>query len=638
MTNRNIAIAIGVSDYARPLSYLGGAINGARAFHAWASALGYEAKLVIDDKDPVTIKRLAGELKSILTPGDGPIHRLVLYFAGHGLIDGPEQGLWLLSDWYETQSAVATERLRRRLYRYGVQQIAIFADSCRSLPPDIDAADLTPDGVLGRGPNKREEPSIDKFIAAQDGTATFIVPSESENPERDRCLFSGVLMEALWGTKPDAFSTVVSKRITSRSLAQYLKSEVPKVAGRYKWEVVPQVSPTFPEGDDIYFPEGAPPDPPEFENWPDPAFVAKIQSARQSPKPRLRVFDAVASVVDHMVAYYRTYKNIPAPPGDTQRKSKGSPRSLLKKIQSQKRPKTLETRAGFTVGGGLVRGFWTPEHVFAERFGHRDWWQIGETHQHTLQKPAPVLIEFDDGMFAAVTALPGFIATVLRVGRGISALVYHDLDGEGKAAEAAEKALAEMDRHGLRADAVTDLAISLRKGKHADPMLGVLSAYLYDAGGDIDNIRRMAFYYAEHFQPIPYDIALLAGLQSEWRDGRLWANVPAVRERKPRTDAERLNKWTHSKTPEASGEVGGLWPWIRQGWAFLDDVDHSLADLPALQVQGLIELTHHLVPTSIATFDPEGGVKLAKLFNLSNQKPPAPADEAPRSARALSAS
>ena len=174
--SREVALAIGIGD-ARPLPYLGGAVNGARAFHDWASKLGYDSRLLTDEDQPVTIARLRSELESVLKASDQPIHRLLLYFAGHGLIREAEEGLWLLSDWNNELRAVAVEVLKRRLYMYDIQQIAIFADSCRSLPPDITAADLSADGVLGRGPvREQKQPAIDKFIAAQDGNATFMVP------------------------------------------------------------------------------------------------------------------------------------------------------------------------------------------------------------------------------------------------------------------------------------------------------------------------------------------------------------------------------------------------------------------------------------------------------------------------------
>jgi hypothetical protein len=226
-----------------------------------------------------------------------------------------------------------------------------------------------------------------------------------------------------------------------------------------------------------------------------------------------------------------------------------------------------------------------------------------------------VLIEFEDGMFAAMTALPEFIATVLRDERGISALIYRPVYELPGTASAAEFAIAKMESGALRADAATDLAVNLRQMKHVDPVLGVISAYLYDSIGDIDNIRRMAFYYVEHHQPIPYDIALLALLRGEWREGLLWAHVPAVGKRRPRTETEGANEWTHSATSATAGQVGGLWPWMRQGWTFLDDPSD---DGSTLIRPGLIELIRHLVPGRFAMFDAEGGLELARLFGLSN--------------------
>jgi hypothetical protein len=77
MANRKVAIAIGVGD-AKPLPYLGGAINGARAFHEWASRMGYDSKLVVDENKAVTLERLRSEFESALAPESGPIHRLVV--------------------------------------------------------------------------------------------------------------------------------------------------------------------------------------------------------------------------------------------------------------------------------------------------------------------------------------------------------------------------------------------------------------------------------------------------------------------------------------------------------------------------------------------------------------------------------
>jgi hypothetical protein len=583
-----VALSIGVSAAPR-LQYLPGAVNGARAFHEWATALGYQATLVTDVDAPVTVAGLRGELEAILKPETSPIHRLLLYFAGHGLIREAEEGLWLLSDWHKDLRGVAIEVLKRRLRMYGVKQIAIFADACRLLPADVDAADLVADGVLGRGPsNPPTMPDVDKFIAAQDGTATYTVPGK--NPEDDRCLFSGVLLEGLWGTKPSAFSTVRKKQVTSNSLGTYLKAEVPKVAGRYKHTLNPLVSPTFPEKDDIYLDldQGTQQlNPPVFPPWPEP--------------------DTLLDTYKKAVSIDKAKFTQAAEDGEQRAKV------LLQEVRSQSRPNHYETGSGFAVQGMPVAAVWTTNDIHAELDGEPNWWRIRHRTTHNLEDPTPVLIEFDDGLFAAVTALPRFIGSVLRVERGVSALIYREIYTQPGIATLAEDAIAAMEGGALRANAKIDLAVELRQEKHADPVRGVISAYLYDSIGDLESIRRMAYYYIQHDQPIPYDIALLAQLRGELRDGLLWAHVPAVPRRKARTETEERFEWTWNETPAVEGWVGGLWPWMRQGWTFLDN---PAADGSTLTLPGLIELTEHLKSGRFATLDAQGGHELAGLFKL----------------------
>ncbi len=591
---RMAALAIGVGD-AKPLPYLSGALNGARAFHTWAAALGYEATLLVDDEKPVTLGRLREELEALLAPPKGAIHRLLIYFAGHGLIREAEEGLWLLSDWNRELRAVAVEVLRRRLYLYGIGQIAIFADACRSLPADIQAADLTADGVLGRGPVRQiVAPAIDKFIAAQDGTRTFAIPGPT--PDEDRCVFSGVLLQGLWGTKPDAYSKVLKDKVTSRSLGAFLQTEGPQVAARYGCTLDPTVVPTFPEGDDVYFGDGKTPTPPFFPEWPPKevlvgpgvAHVERGEQAKSGERPR-----GIGPTPRPSVP--------PIGPNPSQ--------VFARRLSSQGRPLALETQSGFAVDGERVVAIWTQDTAFAERHGQDNWWQVGERQGYVLRDPVPVLIQFANGLFAATTALPKFIGSVLTEQRGVSALLYREIHASPRAAEVAEQAIAKMEHGGLRVEAKMDMAVELRKRKHADPVLGVISAYLYDSIGDVDSIRRMAFYYVEHNQPIPYDIAFLGQLQGERRDV-LHVRVPPVARRRPRTPGEERFEWTYCETPPAEGTVGGFWPWLRQGWTFLID-DGSTLVLP-----GLLELVQHLSPSRFTTLDGQGAQQLALLFGL----------------------
>lgn len=621
---RKAAVCIGVGQAGQHpplrLPYLAGAVNSARWFHEWARALGYESTLLIDDPDPVTIPRLRQTLESVLRPPPvqpaEPIHRLVLYFAGHGLIREVEEGLWLLSDWDDELRAVAVEGLRRRLYMHGIAQIAIFADACRKLPAEVEVADLVADPVLGRGPVRNATPpAVDKFIAAQDGKEAYMLPGPS--PEQDRCIFTGVLLEGLWGTKPTAFSRLLKDKVTSRSLAAYLQSEVPQTAGRYKRTLVPNVSPTFPEEDDVYYGDPAPPAP-ALPAWPEPESVSPMGPIAGDRLKDLVVKDGVTVKFDYItkppdLTLGTRHKQEPqarprpSPPRPT-------PPSVLERLRNQPRPASFETGCGFAVEGAEVCRVFAPAGIVPEQHGEANWWRIGGPHTALLCKPAPVLIEFADGLVAAVTALPDFIATVLVDPRGVTGLVYREVHSPPSSVAPTEEAIAALATGALRADAVMDLAVALRQRKHVDPVLGIISAYLYDSIGDIDSIRRMASYYVANAQPIPYDIALLAQIPTA-RDGPLlYADVPAVALRKPRTADERAHAWTFKATPACSGVVGGHWPWLRQGWAFLEDP----LDVEAPMIRsGLEELIPHLAPARFTTVDPAGAERLADLFDLT---------------------
>jgi len=123
----------------------------------------------------------------------------------------------------------------------------------------------------------------------------------------------------------------------------------------------------------------------------------------------------------------------------------------------------------------------------------------------------------------------------------------------------------------------------------------------------------MASFYARESEAIPYDIALLGGLAGGRTERGLVVNIPEVKRREPRTVAERQHNWTYCQTEAAIGLVGGYWPWMRQGWIFLDypsDVGSPLI-LP-----GLVELRSGLMRSRFATLEKDAGLALARLFSM----------------------
>jgi len=630
---RMVCIAIAVADAVRN-KFLSGALNGAKLIHEWARALDYESTLITDAESPVTITKLREQLEEALWPSTvdpagrrappPTTDRLIVYFAGHGLLRGAEEALWLLSDW-ERGRAVGMEALRKALHRYPITHLAIISDACLSLPADMNQAELEPDPVLYRGPTPRSPPWYDRFVATQEGTTTFMVPGN--DPEDDRCVFSGVLLEGLWGLNEAAFSKRQPDAVTGNSLSVFLKTEVQRVSAIYSDPRVPSVGATFPEGEDIYFERNPRLQRPAFPQWPDKTVLLGMGVGR----PRSDVTDELAFPV--------------GPSGASEIKLAGDDKPIL--IQEwiasgdllamprrhKKRLRTfpdlshqLDTPLpkGFPFGPGLaafgaaVRAIWHAPKIAFTQYGQSPWWtvQLSVTPDHWMPQPAPVLIEFADGRFVATVVSHDMITRVARDGHGASAILMPELAGSGQT-RLARQAMLAMEQGALHAEKAVNLAVLLRQYKHADPVLGVISAYLYDTMGDVESIRRMAYYYLSRGQSIPYDIALLGLLHGWERNGQLWASVPPVPERKPRNALEAKRDWTHVATPGIDGYVGGNWPWMRQGWVFLEDPTDEESTLIAPE---LLNAMPYLTSGRFATFERRGAIILAHRFGLERRE------------------
>jgi len=617
---RMIAIAIGVANSV-PSKYLGGAINGARALEAWASGQGYETALVTDEEDHVTMSILREQIETLLAAPDKPelsrkpIHRIIIYFAGHGLIREIEEGLWLLSDWRAELRAVAVEVLKRRLTMYGARQICIISDACRSLPTDVDQADLVPDAVLGAGPKPVDMTvAIDKFIAAQDGAEAFMIPGD--DPDKDRCLFSGVLVEGLWGLpgrQARPFSKLLPDKITSRSLGAYLQAEVPARASDYDLSLTPTISPTFPEGDDYYFSNDPPIDPPEFPPWPPKRKLVE-QAARLAldwlPPDNFELGPPALKTGASIGIEFDTFDGPPGMPPTAP--------GLIQQLRQQALPDIgSNIYSGIAVSGAAAQRLWVPTDLNVQQLNPAESWSIKHADNNTVCWPVPVLIEFGDGRFAASTVLPNLFTSLVRDEYGVTGMLCRDLHAPRDIVTPTEEALAALDSGSLRADTATDLAVQLRKWKHADPVLGVISAYLYDAIGDIDSIRRMAAFYAQYGEAIPYDVALLGGLTGHRTASGFLVDVPEVQKREPRTNAEAGQSWTHCHMAAQKGLVAGFWPWMRQGWIFLDDPTDAGSPLV---LSGLVGLRAGLMRSRFATLEKDAALTLAHICGLQARK------------------
>lgn len=672
---RHACLAIGISNAGGGLDYLGGAVTGAVGMHEWAQAMGYESVLLVDELPDGTTNRV--DIESIkqallkLLPRGSATDRFILYFAGHGLLNAADNGLWLQSGWQEDKRAVAAEVLRRRLREFGVKQITLIADACRKLPPDMDYADLTQDGVLGSGFDRpRSDPAIDRFTATQDGLAAFMIPG-SKAGEPDRCVFSGVLLEGLWGQSEEAFSRRAPGKVISQSLAEYLRKRVPEVAEVYGVGMNPQTATGFPEASDIYFDRSAAPPAPPMVPWPQPPKNDKLESALKEAtltgggdaaliEVGLKALgDGKRSGSDWLMDAFRT-DAFPATLANVRKQrwrdlkhgrakdaaqlgpTREHPipwlvereRERLAETAIEARARTVEEntlnliqsvtaapgRDGLVVGGGHVVRLWAAADAYLERVSEFEWRPF---FWHSMNRACQVILEFTDETYGACVVMPRLLTRVAKDETGIAAIVMQPAYNWGEldsSVAAAEVAIARLASRQLEVNEAVAMATKLRMQKHANPVLGVISAYLYDAIGDQESIRRMAYFYLMHDQAIPYDVAFLADLWSQPADDGSTdrvAIVPKLNEREPRRGEENLS-WTTCETHEVQGRIAGHIPWMRRGWPFISG---TLSDPESLLTRILGEgLDREVASSTFTTLSARGGAELIRMLNLKETR------------------
>lgn len=185
---------------------------------------------------------------------------------------------------------------------------------------------------------------------------------------------------------------------------------------------------------------------------------------------------------------------------------------------------------------------------------------------------ADLAVKLEDGREAYVCALRGFTAKLAFSRAGEPSIVYRP---SGAAHHRDRDVLSLLARSGaglLSTRSTGAVAAEVRQEKHADPTLGCVAAYLYDAIVDIDSIRKTASYYPRCGQLVPLDVAILLGETIRFAsDGTLTVDISATSRREPRMDAEAARPFTFEPTPAVpNARIAGLRPWMRMGWYALD--------------------------------------------------------------------
>ena len=160
-------------------------------------------------------------------------------------------------------------------------------------------------------------PLIDMLRASSPFHAAFMVRG-SKSDDEDRCIFSGVLTEALSGAHDAAFEAPDKPYITNYSLAGFLDREVPLRASQYQVVLRPDIATGFRSPNNIYL-ESRPATPPAPVPWPPPGLVGAMSAAPGGSATRrgwstVGEENGTTTAADFTRTFTRTFTKGPATP------------------------------------------------------------------------------------------------------------------------------------------------------------------------------------------------------------------------------------------------------------------------------------------------------------------------------------
>jgi hypothetical protein len=547
---KDIFVSIAVSRPEGGLAKLPGALTGAKRMADWArSTKEYLVVHVDDSEHDVSVERIRGLVEEAIEKvhETSPLQRIVFYFAGHGAAQNTNDTLWLLSRWQTDPSeAIRVPILQRVLRTYQPAQVSFIGDSCRVVHKDF--LDTLGSAVLRRRDEAPSEFELDQFFAADAGEAAFMV--RPQGATEAFCIFTDVLLDALEGGAPGSSIARpnIGSVVTSGQLAAYLRSAVPLKASKHNVVLTPVPRPGFIEPRDVYATlkesvtleaDERPPPPPDPDTVPTvPPNIDAKRARRERDRRREKV------------------------------------KSLAALFAEEDHPPRFETRCGISIAGAEGQEIAAPPYaqITPDSEGNKTWFRVGKSDVEPMKRPfADLLVRVSRDHWAYAFAVPQFI-TALTIRNKASVGVISRQIGLQNEYRQTEDIVVRMNARLITGDESYDIAAMIREQKHEDFVSGIIAAYLYDSVGDIDNIRRIASYYVEHRQPVPFDVALLT--DADIKLGPAYAlklDIPAVPERTPRTEIERRRAYTFAAMPaRPEASILGTMPLMRQGWTLLE--------------------------------------------------------------------
>lgn len=517
LNGRRAGLTIGIDD-ALDLAQLRAAVSGAAQMADFLEAQGVEVFRFDDREDMVRAHQIADRIEALVARAN--LEQLVIYFAGHGVLNGTSE-YWLLSKGArQGGEAISVDETALMARRCGIPNVVLISDSCRSMPETLNVAAVKGQPVFPSPASPGPRVAVDIFYAAEVGRPANEVPVP-DRPEDYTGLYTATFLDAFANPASDLSERLPDGRwvIPHRKLRDYLAREVPRRAIRLNQRPDAIINS----------------DPPAFIgslSGPGPGEAVDPAEAVGTDLAATSVTNALTSIVDRSLD-----ESLPAAevivPGDQSAAEDAAGRLVSDAAHRQARDVALPVTGIVAYGGGIasIEG----PGLFAEQARLDDpqqvWWRIdlGDA------PAAAALVGFEDGSGCVATILRDFGLHLTLTGGDIADLRYNPsefsylyadyLDQIGHADEPGSLAwlrgmAVEATRLGAlrfegdraaREVSAARFADRIRVGKGMDPTLGIYAAYAYVQGGLDEGARSVDDYLRGDLGVGLFDTALLAG-------------------------------------------------------------------------------------------------------------------------------
>jgi len=560
-------IIIAVSKYAGTYGNLPGTITSARRLREWAEQpeddCNYKVLYLADDVyEKIDVQLVREKVREFLN--NNFIDRLVVYFAGHGIVRSAGEQFWLLTDAAnDEREGINVEAFRRGLLKCNIGnddfagQLCIIGDACRNT--GRDAIDFYGDPILTSTANMNRRIQLDRFLSTGLGDYSFQI--NQIGSQSAYCLFSEVMLSALRGEITEAIETQFhpfQPVVTNHKLAEYLENEVKTRAAAIQVEMQPDISTSIRPPYNFY----------KRLKEPIPDVIASSQDQQLAAAIRMAIHDSrPESSHAQLTAVQESRKQTLLRLKDlvTREYVRSSEFIIGSRFDSNNTHNTIsDFRPSFIAVPRSASVKAVPRELTL--------YEIKVINCYG----SPILIH-QDGQWILIPNYPNVVTVISRNLPGD--ILFLKIGYRIERDELWDTYLSDFSNLAgsvpLRAAEAQKFADRIRVGKEEYPHQAVTAGYLYEFSNDYDNIARTAHYMAINTDAVPFDLALLCADKIWWdqeENGRLvaFADLPAVQRSQAIEQEDNRPDYTMREFKEHKNvQLWGIAPTFRQGWSFM---------------------------------------------------------------------